>query len=97
MKMTEANKRLTNDLKQVTRDAEDLLKATAGQAGDKVKEIRGRLSDALDSAKASCEKLQDQAADAARATDRVIRRRPYESIGVAFGLGLLIGILVSRD
>jgi ElaB/YqjD/DUF883 family membrane-anchored ribosome-binding protein len=26
----------------------------------------------------------------------VIRDHPYESIGVAFGLGLLIGVLVAR-
>ncbi len=92
----EANRRLTSDLKLVMRDAEDLLKATAGEAGEKAKEVRERLATALESAKATCESLQDATAEAAKATDHVIREHPYESIGIAFGVGLLIGVLVGR-
>lgn len=32
----------------------------------------------------------------AKRTDRVIRSRPYESIGIAFGLGFLLGCMVKR-
>src|SRR5947209_4689918 len=92
----EANARLMGDLKVVMRDAEELLHATAGQAGDKFSEVRGRLASALQSAKATCERLQDRTVEAAKATDRVIREHPYESLGVVFGLGLLVGVLVSR-
>jgi len=96
MTTQEANQRLASDLKLVMRDAEDLLKATAGQAGEKVSEVRTRLASALESAKATCERLQDKTVEAAKATDRVIREHPYESIGAAFGVGLLIGVLVTR-
>jgi len=96
MTTQEANQRLAADLKVVMRDAEDLLKATAGEAGEKVKEVRNRLSAALTSARATCDKLQDKTVEAAKATDHVIREHPYESIGVAFGVGLLIGVLVGR-
>jgi len=92
----EANQRLSSDLKLVMRDAEELLKATAGEAGEKVKEVRSRLAAALESARATCEHLQDQTIAAAKATDHVIREHPYESIGIAFGTGLLIGVLVGR-
>lgn len=92
----EANQRLAADLRLVVRDAEELLKATAGEAGEKVKELRSRLAKALESAKATCERLQDKTVEAAKATDHVIREHPYESIGVAFGVGLLIGVLVAR-
>lgn len=92
----EANQRLAGDLKVVMRDAEDLLKATASQAGEKVSEVRSRLTSALESAKATCHNLQDKTVEAAKATDKVIREHPYESIGVAFGVGLLIGVLVMR-
>lgn len=92
----EANQRLASDLKLVMRDAEELLKATAGQAGEKVKEVRSRLTTALESAKETCERLQDKTAEAAKATDQVIREHPYETIGVSFGVGLLIGVLVGR-
>ncbi len=96
MTIHDANRRLAGDLKLVMRDAEDLLKATAGEAGDKVKEVRSRLASAMESARETCEKLQDKTLEAAKATDHVIREHPYESIGVAFGLGLLIGLLVAR-
>ena len=96
MNATEANARLTGDLKLVVRDAEELLKATAGQVSDKVKEVRERLASALEAAKASCDGLQEQGAKVARATDQVIRHHPYESAGVAFGVGLLIGVLLGR-
>ena len=98
MTTNEANQRLTNDLKLVMRDAGDLLKATAGEAGAKVKEIRGRLGTALESAKGTCERLQGHTIEAARTTDHVIRGHTYESIGIAFGVGLLVGfLLVGRD
>jgi len=96
MTAQEANQRLASDLKTVMRDAEELLKATAGEAGEKVKEVRGRLTTALESAKATCEQLQDKTAEAAKATDHIIREHPYESLGIAFGVGLLIGVLVGR-
>jgi ElaB/YqjD/DUF883 family membrane-anchored ribosome-binding protein len=96
MTAQEANQRLSGDLKLVMRDAEELLKATAGEAGERVKEVRGRLTTALESAKATCERLQDKTVQAAKATDNVIREHPYESIGIAFGVGLLVGVLVGR-
>lgn len=85
-----------NDLKVVANDAEELLKATAGHGGDKAQNTRERLTAALESAKATCRKLEEKAIAGAKATDKVIRAHPYESIGIAFGLGLLIGVLVSR-
>ena len=96
MTMEEANRRLTSDLKAVVRDSEELMKATAGQVGEKVSEMRSRLAAALESAKATCQRLEEKAVVAAKATDRTIREHPYESIGIAFGLGLLVGVLVAR-
>ena len=96
MTTQEANERVAGDLKTVVRDAEELMNATAGQAGEKVSEMRSRLAAAVESAKATCQRLEEKAAAAAKATDHVIREHPYESIGIAFGVGLLIGVLVSR-
>jgi len=93
----EANmEKIMTDLKVLTRDAEALMQATAGQAGEKVTELRQRLSEALDSAKATCRRLEDRAIAGAKAADKTIREHPYESIGLAFGIGLLIGVLVGR-
>jgi len=95
-----ARERVMDDLQSLARDAEDLLKATANDVTDKTKETRARLSVALDRAKATCRNWQDQTVATAKAaaekTDRVIRDHPYESLGVSFGVGLLIGVLVAR-
>jgi ElaB/YqjD/DUF883 family membrane-anchored ribosome-binding protein len=91
-----ANKRLATDLKLVMRDAEDLLKATAGAAGDKVGKIRHHLASTLESAKTTCGRFQDKTVQAAKATNRTIRAHPYESLGIALGTGLVVGALVAR-
>ena len=96
MTTAEANEQLVKDLKAVVHDAEELLKATAGQAGEKFADVRHRLAAALESAKASCHGLEEKALATAKATDQCIRKHPYETIGVAFGLGLLVGVLIGR-
>ena len=88
--------RLVSDLKTVARDAEDLLKASAGEVGEKAHEVRARLTAAVERAKESCEHLQEKAVAGAKAADKVVRDNPYQSIGIAFGVGLLIGVLVTR-
>ena len=94
MTVHQANQRLARDLKLVVHDAEELLKATAGKTDEKVEAVRSRLVSSLDSAKATCDRLQDRSAEVVKATDHVIREHPYESIGIGFGAGLLIGALV---
>lgn len=84
------------DLKTLAHDAEELLKVTAGDLGEKAREARAKLATTLESAKATCRKLEERTVATARAADRVIRDYPYQSIGVSFGLGLLIGVLVNR-
>jgi ElaB/YqjD/DUF883 family membrane-anchored ribosome-binding protein len=96
MTTVEGNQRVANDLKSAMSDAEDAMRATTGQSSERASEIRARLNAALESAKATCQRLEDKTVAAAKATDRVIRDHPYESIGVAFGVGLLIGVLVAR-
>lgn len=88
--------KLSSDLKRVVRDSEELLQATAGAVGDKAKEVRERLSETLERAKRTCGQLEEKAIESVKAADRVVRKHPYESIGVALGIGLLIGVLVGR-
>lgn len=88
--------KLVNDLKLVLRDADALLKATAGEVSDTARAAREKLTAALDSARASCQELEEKAVEQARATDQMVRDHPYESIGIAFGVGLLVGVLLGR-
>ena len=88
--------RLVSELKTVTKDAEELLKTVSGEKGNGSHEIRMRLSSAIESAKATYRRLEEKAVAGAKATDKAIRAHPYESLGVAFGMGLLVGFLVGR-
>jgi len=91
-----ATNRLVTDLKRVVQSSEELLHATKDDVGDKAHAVRERLTDALDDAKRTCHHLEGKALDSAKAADKTIREHPYQSIGVAFGVGLLIGVLVTR-
>lgn len=96
----QARERVMADLRTLASDAEDLLKATAGDVSDKAKEARTRVSAALDRAKTTYADLQEHGVESARAAakqaDEAIRSHPYESVGIAFGLGLLLGAVLRR-
>ncbi len=59
-------------------------------------ELRSRLTASIEKAKEMCARLQEQTVVAAKATDKTVREHPYESLGIAFGVGMLIGLLVAR-
>jgi len=94
--MSANTERLAGDLKDVMRDAEAILQDTAHDASEKAKAARERLLSAIDSAKACCQDLESKAVEGAKAADMVIREHPYQSIGIAFGVGLLAGYLLTR-
>jgi len=60
-------------------------------------EVQAKLSAVIDKAQDLCERLQNQTAAAAKATDRVVREHPYQAVGIAFGVGLLVGIIMARS
>jgi ElaB/YqjD/DUF883 family membrane-anchored ribosome-binding protein len=95
-----ARERLLEDMRTLARDAESLLKATADDVSEKAREARARVTAALEQAKATYQEIQAQGVEkataAARKADDTIRAHPYESIGVAFGVGILIGALLRR-
>ena len=88
--------RIMSDLKVLAHDAEELMKATASDLGEKAREARAKLASTLEAAKATCKRIEEKTIASAKAADRVIREHPYQSIGIAFGIGLLIGVLVNR-
>ncbi len=92
--------KLIADFKLVVADAEELLRLTANQAGDKVSEIRSRAQDHLVSAKAKLADaeaaLRDNAKAMARVTDDYVRGNPWQSVGIAAGFGFLLGLIIGR-
>jgi len=98
---TAVNKdKLIADMKVVVADAEELLRATANQAGDKIVELRGKVEGHLVKARASLADAQAAAVDKAKqvghATDDYVHDHPWRSVGVAAGIGLVVGLLIGR-
>ncbi len=91
---------LIADFNVVVADAEALLKATANQGGEKLAEVRAKAEESLKVAKARLLDAQDaliaKTREAARATDEYVHEKPWNAIGVAAGIGLLIGFLMGR-
>ncbi len=86
----------SNDLGTLAEDARALMAATADVAGDKVSEARKRLAAALDSGKKIFGHVKEKAIEGAQVTDQVVHEHPYQAIGIAFGVGALLGCLVAR-
>ena len=95
-----SKEKLVADLKVVVADAEELLRATASQAGDKVSAARERIQASLGTAKvklAEAERvLVDKTKDAAKVTDEYVRDNPWQAVGIAAAAGLVLGVLISR-
>lgn len=96
MSTTVSTEQIVQDLKTVARDAEDLVKATAGEVSERAREARARLAVALESAKHTCERLEGKALLGAKATDKAVHKHPYESVGIAFVVGLLLAVVFTR-
>jgi ElaB/YqjD/DUF883 family membrane-anchored ribosome-binding protein len=98
---TEVNKdKLVADLKVVVADAEELLRATASQAGEKVSAARERIQASLATAKVKLGEAERAALEraklAARATDEYVQENPWRAVGIAAVAGLVLGVLIAR-
>ena len=92
--------KLMSDLKLVIADAEELLKMTASQVGDKATALRARMQTRLDQAKTELVRLQEMAVvkakEVGQATDTYVKENPWQAVGIAAGAAFLIGMLISR-
>lgn len=95
-----SKEKLMQDLRVVVTDAEELLRATAGQAGEKVAAARDRIQENLATAKerlvAAEQAVAAKARQAAKATDDYVHENPWKAVGIAAGAGLIVGMLISR-
>ncbi|HSM97832.1 MAG TPA: DUF883 family protein [Gallionella sp.] len=98
---SEASKeKLMQDFRMVMADAEELLRATAGQAGEKTAAARARIQENLATAKARLTEAESEligeAKHAAKATDEYVHDNPWKAIGVAASVGVIVGMLIGR-
>ena len=94
--MNKETEAISNDMGRLAEDAQALMAATVDVAGEKVTEARKRLAAALASGKQILGRVKDKAVEGAKATDEAVREHPYQAVAVAFGVGAIVGYLVSR-
>lgn len=92
--------KLVDEFSAVLTEAEDMLKRAASETGDRAKDLRAQVEAKLLTAKLRLQELEGQAVDrakeAARATDDFVHEHPWQSIGVAAAVGVVIGLLMNR-
>jgi ElaB/YqjD/DUF883 family membrane-anchored ribosome-binding protein len=90
--------KLVADLRNLVADAEELLKATASQAGDKIGVARQKIEQSLVEGKkalADAEKtLVKKSKECAEIADDYVRENPWSAIGIAAAVGLALGLLI---
>jgi ElaB/YqjD/DUF883 family membrane-anchored ribosome-binding protein len=92
----EAKNKLTADFGTVIEDTEELLQATASEAGEKVTAARARVQESIRAAKQKIGAVEELAVGKAKAADEYARAHPWAAIGVAAAVGALVGMLISR-
>lgn len=101
MNSRDARERVMDDLRSLAGDAEELLRATADDVSETASQTRERLAKAIENAKATYADLQTKgvkkAKQAMETTDEAIRTHPYESVAVAFVVGLAAGAIFTRS
>ena len=95
-----SKEKLLQDLRTVVTDAEELLRATASQAGEKVSAVRERIQANIVAARARLEDAEalmlEKTKAAAHATDEYVHDHPWRAVGIAAGVGVVVGMLISR-
>lgn len=97
---TIAKEKIVQDFKTVYSDVEELLRATASQTGEKIGILRERLQEHMHKAKDRLADTKDvvvvKTKEAARATDEYVHDNPWHAVGIAAGVGLIVGMLIGR-
>ncbi|MGC2049256.1 MAG: DUF883 family protein [Gallionella sp.] len=96
-----SKEKLMEDLRMVVADAEELLKATTNQAGEQIAAVRAKANDSVRVAKARLAEAQGSAIEriklAAQTPDNYVHEHPWQSVGIAATVGILIGVLIGRN
>ncbi len=97
---TVTKEQLIQDFKVVIADAEALIRATANQGGEAVANLRVKAEESVAAAKEKLAEAQDALIEkgriAAKATDDYVHEKPWHAVGIAAGIGLVVGLLIGR-
>lgn len=100
-KVQQASAAASAEVQNLIADVEDLIDRVGEAADPEVRRLRSKVAGAVSSAKrslsAGAEQVQQQARDAFEASDRYVRKQPWEAIGIAALAGVAVGFLFSAS
>jgi len=95
-----ARDKLVDEFAAVLAEAEEMLKRAATETGDKARDLRSQIETKLLRAKLALQEIEgqtvDQAKRAARVTDDYVHDNPWQAIGIAAAVGVLVGLMMNR-
>ena len=98
--LSEARDALAKEFQTLLDDTERLLEHTANSASEQTQELRNKLKDSLQRGKEMFQdqqhSLQDQGSAAIEATEEYVVSHPWQSVGIAAGIGFVLGLLTCR-
>src|SRR4051794_976154 len=98
--LTSNIKTARNDMKTLVKDAQELFREATGATGEKAEELRNKGLVMLDTAMEKAQEIQTVAMEkgkqAAQTTDEFVHAHPWQAVAISAGIGLVIGMLISR-
>ncbi|MBO3276585.1 DUF883 family protein [Pseudomonas schmalbachii] len=95
-----AKDELLAEFQALVSDTEKLLHSSANLAGAEADQLREQLHSSLKRAREALDvtrsSVRDQGQAAVDATETYVRENPLQAVGIAAGIGFLLGLLVSR-
>ena len=98
--IADSKDKLMEDLRLVVEDAEELLRATANQAGEGASAARARIQENLQVVKSRLDSAEEavveRARRAAKDADQYVHENPWQAIGISACVGAIVGMLIAR-
>ncbi|MGB7481104.1 MAG: DUF883 family protein [Burkholderiaceae bacterium] len=84
------------DMRSLVRDAQDLFREATSATGEKADALRSKGLGLLDAALSKAQDAQTAAIDTGRELDDYVQQYPWRAVAISAGVGLLIGMMISR-
>lgn len=95
-----AQNALIEEFHTLIADTERLLKHTQETAGEQTEELRSKINENIAKAREMLKEsegtVRDQSQAAIQCTEEYVQTHPWQSIGIAAGVGFLFGLISSR-
>ncbi len=88
---------IVNELKSLASEAENMMAGSGDKPTDALHSLQERFRMVQERFSSTCETAKKNVVAGARATDEAIRANPYQSLVIAAGVGLLVGVLLGRN